>query len=311
MNGTAVEVKGPKQRALLIFLLLHVNEVVSTDKIVDALWGEDVNGREAATLRVHVANLRRALEPGRPKGVHPALLVTQPPGYLLRVDPDAIDAVRFKRLVAEGRGLLLDDPESAAARLAESLSLWRGSALEDVTYETFAQADIQRLEELRMSAVEDLIEAELTMGRHSDLVGQLESQVAANPLRERLWGQLMLALYRIGRHADALATYRRLSDILGQELGLEPSPELRLLEERILLDDPTLTDTHAHSRSPASPARRALEAHWSDSRICRTALTSCLRADAHPHRHRRCRQDSFGSASCLVFGRRRHRGVVD
>jgi predicted ATPase/DNA-binding SARP family transcriptional activator len=257
MNGTTMEVKGPKQRALLILLLLHVNEVVSTDKIVDALWGEDVNGREAATLRVHIANLRAALQPGQPKGAQPQLVVTQPPGYLLRIDPDAVDAGRFERLVAEGRRLLPDEPEPAAARFAEALSLWRGSSLEDVAYEAFAQVDIRRLDELRVSAIEDLIETELTMGRHSELVGRLESQVATHPLRERLWGQLMLALYRSGRKADALAAYRRLSDILGQELGLEPGPELRLLEERILLDAQGLTiPTHAIGLQLRPPAER-------------------------------------------------------
>jgi predicted ATPase/DNA-binding SARP family transcriptional activator len=220
-------------------LLLHANEVVSVDKIVDALWGEDANGRAMGTLRVHIANLRRVLEPGRLKGAGAEILVTQPPGYLLRAHPDGIDSNRFERLAAEGRRALDVNAEQASDRLTEALNLWRGSALEEVTYETFAQAEIQRLEELRLSTVEDRNEARLATGDHAGLVGELESQVAKHPLRERLWGQLMLALYRSGRQADSLAAHRRLSDILGQH-GLVPSPGLSLLEDRILLNDPTL-----------------------------------------------------------------------
>lgn len=238
-EGSAVEVNGPKQRALLLLLLLHANEVLSTDRIVDALWGEQGNGREMGTLRVHIANLRKVLEPGRPRGAGPEILLTRPPGYLLRVDREGIDSNRFERLVAEGRRALDVDPGHASDRLTEALSLWRGSALEDVTYETFAQAEIQRLNELRLSTVEDLNEARLATGDHAGLVGELESQVSKNPLRERLWGQLMLALYRVGRQADALAAHRRLTDLLGQQ-GLVPGPGMSLLEDRILLNDPTL-----------------------------------------------------------------------
>ncbi|HUG07999.1 MAG TPA: BTAD domain-containing putative transcriptional regulator [Acidimicrobiia bacterium] len=232
-------VNGPKQRALLIFLLLHANQVLSTDRIVDALWGDEASGGEVGTLRVHVANLRKTLEPDRLSGAGPEVLITQPPGYLLRVDGEGIDFHRFENLVTAGRRALHSDPDRACELLREALGLWRGSALDDVSYETFAQAEIHRLEEVRLSAMEDLNEARLAKGEHSDLIGELESAVAAHSLRERLWSQLMLALFRSGRQADALTAYQRVSDILGQA-GLEPGLELRLLEDRVLVGDPSL-----------------------------------------------------------------------
>jgi predicted ATPase/DNA-binding SARP family transcriptional activator len=239
-DGHAIEVKGNKQRALLNLLLLHPNQAVSKDGIIDALWGEDLTGREAGTLRVHIAHLRKALQPTSID--RPDLIVTQHPGYLLRIDPESIDANRFERLAVEGRRLLLDDPERAEERLSEALRLWRGPALEEVAYELFAEGEARRLNELRLAATEDLFDAQLARGSHHELVGELEGLVTIHPLRERLWGQLMLALYRSGRQADALTTYRRLSDYLCHELGLEPSTQLRQLEERILLNDPTLRE---------------------------------------------------------------------
>ena len=238
-DDVAVPVNGPKQRALLIFLLLHANQVLSTDRIVDALWGEEANGREIGTLRVHVANLRKTLEPDRPSGAEPAVLITQPPGYLLRADAEEIDSHRFESLVTAGRRQLHSNPDRACELLSEALGLWQGSPLHDVAYETFAQAEIHRLDELRLSATEDLNEARLAKGEHSELIGELESAVTAHSLRERLWGQLMLALFRSGRQADALTAYQRVSDILAQS-GLEPGLELRLLEERVLVGDPSL-----------------------------------------------------------------------
>jgi predicted ATPase/DNA-binding SARP family transcriptional activator len=236
---TPVEIKGPKQRALLIFLLLHANKIVSTDKIIDALWDGEVNGREGATLRVHIANLRKVLEPGRRKGDEPEILLSQPPGYLLRVHEGVLDSQRLEELVSEGRRAIPDDPQRASEVLTGALSLCRGPALEDVAYETFAQLDIQRLDELRLVAVEALNDARLALDEHTELISELEAQVAAHPLRERVWGQLMIALYRSGRQAEALAAHRRLSDILGEH-GLVPGSPLRLLEDRILINDPTL-----------------------------------------------------------------------
>ena len=250
-GGKAVELKGPKLRALLILLLLNANRVVSIEAIIDALWGEELSGKEAATLRVHVAKLRRALSS--------ELILTRAPGYMMAIDPESIDATRFERLAAEGRLVLGDDAVRAKELLAEALSLWRGSALEDVAFEAFAQGEVRRLDELRLSATEDLVEARLTMGAHSELVSELEALVARHPLRERLWGQLMVALHRSGRQPDALAAYRRLAHLLGQELGLQPSSQLRLLEDRILLDDPSLMRpalrVGRHRRPPSERTR--------------------------------------------------------
>jgi predicted ATPase/DNA-binding SARP family transcriptional activator len=255
-DGQAIEVKGAKQRALLTLLLLHPNQAVSKDGIIDALWGEGLSGREAATLRVHVAHLRQALQPlSRDR---PELIITRPPGYLLSVDPDAIDANRFERLAVEGRRLLPDDPERAEERLREALRLWRGSALEEVSYELFAEGEARRLEELRLSAMEDFFEARLARDADHELVGELESLLAVHPLRERLWGHLMLCLYRSGRQADALGAYRRIANHLG-ELGLEPGPELRQLEDRILVNDPMLiragSERRTNRRPPAERTR--------------------------------------------------------
>lgn len=276
--GTPVTVNGPKQRALLILLLLHANEVVSTDMIIDALWGEEANGREIGALRVHIANLRKALEPDRRKGTEPEVLVTEPPGYAIRVGQDAIDARRFEQLVAEGRRVTHVDPGYASDLLTKALNLWRGSPLEDVTYETFAQLDIQRLEELRLNAVEELNEARLALGEHGELVGELESQVASNPLREPLWSQLMLALYRSGRQAESLAAHQRLASILGQQ-GLEPGPGLRILEDRIFVNDPTLMTPDVkvgpHRTPPAERTRligRGRELEELRSRFAETRL---------------------------------------
>jgi predicted ATPase/DNA-binding SARP family transcriptional activator len=254
--GTPVHINGPKQRALLILMMLHANQVVSPDKVIEAMWGPEMSGREAGTLRVHIANLRKALEPGRQKGEEPDILVTLPAGYMLRVDDDAIDSQRFERLASEARRCLQDDPDHAAQLLNEALELWRGSALEDVFYDDFVQAEIQRLDEMRLTAVENLNEARLAMGEHADLIGELERQVAAHPFRERLWGQMMIALYRSGRQAEALVAHQRLSDILGQH-GLVPGPGLKLLEDRILVNDPSLmTPTMSVGPHRSPPAER-------------------------------------------------------
>src|SRR5687768_13528412 len=188
------------QRALLAILLLHANEVVSSDRLIDELWDGDAPESAPKALQVHVSQLRKALEPGREPGAPAGLLVTQAPGYVLKVPPDRLDLERFERLAAEGSKVLeTGDPERAAAILAQALSLWRGSALADLAYASFAQAEIGRLEELRLTTLENSIEAELACGRHTALAGELESLVAAHPLRERLRTQLMLALYRAGR----------------------------------------------------------------------------------------------------------------
>ncbi len=228
-----VSLSGTKVRALLVMLLLHPNEVVPTDRLIDDLWGEDSPERAAAALRVNVSRLRKTL----PQDV----LTTRSPGYVLRVGPDELDLHRFERLVDEGRSLLARGlTADASVRLREALSLWRGPALADFAYESFAQAAIARLEEIRLAAVELRIDADLALGRHHELVGELEAHVAEHPLRERLQMFLMTALYRSGRQAEALDSYHDARRALVDELGINPSTALQELERAILRHDPTL-----------------------------------------------------------------------
>ncbi len=240
-----------KQRALLAALLVNANEVVSTDRLIDALWGEEPPARAAKALQVHVSQLRKLLSGTRSQ----ARLLTHHPGYVLEIDRDSVDALRFERLADEGRLALSDGlPELAAARLREGLALWRGPALADLTYEAFAQPHIARLEELRLAAIEDRVDAELALGRHAPLAGELEALLAANPLRERLRGQLMLALYRAGRQADALSVFQQGRRLLVDELGLEPGPKLRELERAILAHEASLAPpSDGAARSPSLP----------------------------------------------------------
>jgi DNA-binding SARP family transcriptional activator len=224
-------------RTLFAMLLLHANEVVSTDRLVDALWGAEPPRSAAKTIQVYVSRLRKDLGDGR--------LVTRAPGYALHVDRSELDLARFEQLVGEAAR---SDPERAAGTLREALALWRGPALADLTYESFAQPEIARLEELRWAALEQRIDADLAAGRHADLVGELGALVAQQPLRERLRGQLMLALYRSGRQAEALSAYRQAQRELADELGLDPGEELQRLEQAILRQDPAI------EAAPAAPA---------------------------------------------------------
>ena len=229
---------GTKQRALLAMLLLHANEVVSSDRLVDALWGDADSADAAKALSVAVSRLRKVLEPERSPGDRGRVLVTRPPGYVLKLDPDQLDRDRFERLVLEARSV--EDPGTAAGVLREALALWRGSPLADLVYESFGQGEIARLEESRLAALEHRIESDLALGHHDELVGELEDLTAQNPLRERLRGQLMLALYRSGRQAEALATYQAARTILVDRLGIEPGRPLRELHQAILQQDPGL-----------------------------------------------------------------------
>ena len=218
-------------------LLIHRGEVVSGDRIVDALWGARAPGTATKAVQGYVSHLRRVLEPGDAG----AVLVTRPPGYVLQTDDETVDAVRFERLAADGRRALEDGSPAEAARLLDqALALWRGPALAEFAFEDFARDDIGRLDDLRLSATEDRVESLLQLGRHGELVGKLDALVAANPLRERLRGQSMLALYRSGRQSDALQVYRDGRRLLASELGLEPGPELQRLERAILAQDPAL-----------------------------------------------------------------------
>jgi YVTN family beta-propeller protein len=246
---------GPRQRALLALLLLRRAEVVSSDRLIDQLWGERPPATAAKTLQGYVSRLRKALGEG--------VLLTRGGGYLLDATAEQVDAERFEAMAMEGRAALADDDAARAREVLDgALSLWRGEALADLAYEPFAQGVVARLEEARVGALEDRIDADLMLGRHRDVVGELEGLVGRYPHRERLLGQLMLALYRCGRHADALDTYQRGRKALRDELGLEAGPEPRALEQRILTHDPTL-DAPAVARAPLeddrprSPSNRA------------------------------------------------------
>ena len=216
-----VRVPGAKERALLVDLLVNAGRVVSADRLVEDLWGEDPPGNPANTLQGRVSALRRALGSGS------GLLVTSPPGYRLVVDPDRVDAARFERLVAEATALDPAERPRAARLLEEALGLWRGPALAEFADRPWAQVEAARLEELRLDAVEARVELGLASGGHAGLVGELEALVAAHPIRERPRGQLMVALYRSGRQADALAVYQQTREVLAEELGIDPSPELQ------------------------------------------------------------------------------------
>ena len=231
-GGTLVQLRAAKQRALLVMLLLN-RSGVSRDALIDALWGARPPAGARNTLQVYVSSLRRLL--GR------AAIETTPAGYRLRLEPDALDAERFEQLLRSGReALTVDKPAAAADTLGEALGLWRGPALIDFRYDGFAQTEAGRLEELRLVCLEERIDAELALGGHSTLVAEVEALVIEQPLRERLRSQLILALYRSGRQPEALAQYRTTRRMLADELGLEPSPDLRDLERMILSHDPAL-----------------------------------------------------------------------
>lgn len=234
-GADAVSLGGLRQRALLAILALRANEVVSTDKLVDELWGERPPATAVHTVQVFVSRLRNALGPAGDR------LLTRPPGYVLLVEFDEIDADRCERLYSDARiALAVGEASEARALLHDAVALWRGAPLADFTYEPFAQATIARLEELRISCREELLDAELALGRHAEVVSELEALVREHPFRERPRGQLMLALYRSGRQAEALEAFQRARRTLVEELAIEPSQALRELEQAILQHDESL-----------------------------------------------------------------------
>src|SRR5262245_21366993 len=223
-----VSLGGGRQRALLALLLLHAGEPVATDRLVEELWGDGAPPSAPKAIQNHVSQLRRALQDGR--------LVTRGSAYELALQPGELDAEQFEALLERGRAARGDrDPAAAAPILREALGLWRGSPLADVSLESFsARSEIGRLEERHLVAVEERIEADLALGGHADLVGELEALIAQHPLRERLRGQLMLALYRSGRQAEALHAYQETRRTLVEELGIEPGQALQRLHTRML-----------------------------------------------------------------------------
>jgi DNA-binding SARP family transcriptional activator len=229
-----VRLGGPKQRATLAILLINANHVVSIDRFADDLYGGAAPATAVTQVQRQISELRKAL------GAE-SIIETRSPGYLIRLAPEQLDLHRFERLTEEaGHALSREEARLAADLLREALGLWRGAPLADLAYETFAQASIERLQEIRLAALEQGIEAELALGRHAEMAADLEQLVVEHPLRERLKGQLMLALYRSGRQAEALDVYRRTRRALVDEFGIEPTAALRELERAILAQDRSL-----------------------------------------------------------------------
>src|SRR5215213_2347228 len=232
VDGAVVPVGGPKQRALLAMLLLSANRVVSRERLIGELFAEQSLNSADHALRNHVSRLRKVLASA---AADEPRLVARAPGYLLRVEPGELDLEQFDRLLAAGReSLAAAEPAAAAESLHAAEALWDGRPLADLELEPFAQIDVERLEELRLAAVEGRIEADLALGRHLTVVPELETLVVEHPFRERFHAQLMLALYRCGRQAEGLEVYRQTRELLNDELGLEPGVALQQLERAIL-----------------------------------------------------------------------------
>ena len=240
----AVPLGGVKQRTLLALLLLTPNRPVSVDRLIDALWSDDPPAAASNALQFHVSQVRKVIGDG-------ASIVTQEPGYLIRIDPDQLDLLRFERLVTEAERA--EDPARASRLLGEALGLWRGEALAELADDVLSQPEAQRLEAARLAALELRIDADLALGRNTQLVPELEALVRTRPLHEGLVGALMRALYGAGRQAEALDVYRTTRETFDSELGIEPSPFLRELERAILQQDPELA-----LEQPASGSLRSI-----------------------------------------------------
>ena len=282
-----------RERALLAALLLRPGEVVSTDRLVEAIWGEEPPRTVVGSLQNAVSELRKALGADA--------VATRSPGYVLVVDPETIDAVRFERAVQRAAGL---PAAERAEALGAALALWRGPALADLADEAFAHTEAARLDELRLAATEERVDADLELGRGADLVAEIDAHVAANPLRERLRGQLMLALYRSGRQADALEAYQDARRALVDGLGIDPSPALQELERRILRQDPELLATAAPQTAAAAvvgavPTRKTIT-------VLAAALDDVSEIDPEPLR---ARVDRFLAA--VGEAAARHGGMLD
>ena len=252
LDGRPLDLGPRLQRQLLAILLSENGRIIAVDRLIDLLWSEEPPSAAIASLQAYISQLRRILEPDRVPRAPARVLVTADPGYSLRIDAEQIDAHRFERLVADGRALLDQGRPSASEELLSSaLELWRGGVLVEFANEQWALPMIARLDEARDTAVEDRIDAWLALGRHSSAASELEEMVQQRPLRERRWAQLILAHYRAGRQADALRAYQRCRQALGEELGIDPSPELRKLEAAVLGQDASL------DLPPPSPSRPA------------------------------------------------------
>jgi DNA-binding SARP family transcriptional activator len=239
-TGRSLPLGGAKQRALLAILLINANEVASAERLIDDIWGDDPPATAANALQVYVSQLRKLLAIDAAP-VAAGMIVTRSPGYVLEVAEADLDLSRFEDLVARGReALMSDEPAAASVLLRSALAIWRGPALADFTYEPFAQTQIEKLEEMRKLALEDRVEADLALGRHAEVIPELEATLAADLFRERLREHLMLAQYRAGRQTDALQTYQDMMKVLADQLGIDPGPALQRLHEAILRHDPSL-----------------------------------------------------------------------
>jgi DNA-binding SARP family transcriptional activator len=253
-DGQEVDLGPRLQRALLAILVLDVRHVVPVDRLIDLLWRNEPPGAAIASVQAYISQLRRVLEPGRLARAPALVLVTQDPGYLLRAGDDQVDALRFEALARQAHADLTGGrPAAAAAGLADALALWRGDPMAEFTGEPWAVPAVNRLTEAHDLAEEDRIDAALALGGHAQAAAELEAVVAARPLRERRWGQLILATYRCGRQADALRAYQRCRTVLAGELGLEPGPGLRRLEAAVLAQDASLDWHPAPVAVAASP----------------------------------------------------------
>ena len=289
VGGQFLPLGGGRQRALLALLLTRPNQVVSTDRLVDQLWGAHPPKTALNTVQYYVSQLRKLLGAER--------IVTRPPGYMILVRPGELDLERFEALLAQ------DD----AGAVREALALWRGPALADLAFEPFALAEAARLEELRLAALERRVELDLADGRGAELVGELEGLVAEHPLRERLRGQLMLALYRSGRQADALAAYQAARATLVESLGLEPGPALQALERAILRQDASLVAAAAAEDALPELRRSVIVASIDgDALDSLLAIAAPLARSAPPRELilvRLVQSQDLGSASRLLHGR--------
>ena len=236
--GRLLPLGGPRQRAVLAHLLVHANGVVPADVLIDDVWDDEPPEGARSSLQSYVSRLRGAVGAERIEG--------RAGGYVLRIDDEEVDAFRFEAAVRRARQNFGRDPGRASDELGDALALWRGSAFADLASFRSLQGEIQRLEELRVGAIEDRNEADLAMGRHAQLVSELDRLVARHPLRERLRAQHMLALYRSGRQAEALASYNHIRNVLAEELGIDPGLELQELMAAVLRQDPSLVVSVPH-----------------------------------------------------------------
>ena len=265
-----IRLGGPRQRSVLAILLLDPNRIVSIDRLAEELYGGAPPVSAVTQVHRQISELRLLLEPERPAGTAGSVIETRPPGYRVRVEPDALDLLLVERLADDaGSARTSGDAEAAVRLYRQALAQWRGAPLADLAFEPFARPVIERLSDLRLTIVERCLGAELELGRGAELVAELEQLVLDNPLHEGLRGQLMVALYRAGRQADALARFREGRTALVEAFGLEPTPALKELERRVLRQDPGLAAAGRPGAAPEGAVRTVLLAAWDGAALDR------------------------------------------